>query len=221
MPVTAGRCGLKTLSRVLDRSPDIRATYNLEPRELEATKRAWFEAYSNPEPYLSLYRRMRDFGAQLKPIHADLDRRLTFLAPALAEDDRVRLLFLTRDPKEFCTTEARDAWPRFEPTPHIDDAARGYWDELPYRAKLAWLWQAVEDAKARLRDVVPETRILELDARGIFDGSAVRPLCRFLGAAEPYVRTMRDYYQRGFWAPSYDDWTDLEKDWFDTIITYA
>lgn len=205
--LSTGRCGTKTLSHILNASPDIYACHEPNPMFLKATQAAYRDAatpasFSNSFTYTYLHARLFRYPDNQPmrqalwkgAVYAECSNRMTYVAEDLARFlPRSRFIFLHRHPSDFVRSGMRRGyytshkWDSKRITPRPGTEAADHWDSWDAFQRTCWYWNEVNSCSLAFARSLPPERCFILPSAQLFDAASetLPTLFAWCGVAMP------------------------------------
>lgn len=225
--LSTGRCGTRTLARILDLSSDASVQHEPIPRLNRQCRQVYEEWESRPDVFELMIETCReDFVYSAYEdglVYGETANRLTYFAPAI---NRVfsnsRFIHLLRDPRDVVRSGMDRGWydsnkwdeGRIVPRPGDPYAER--WSDLDLFDKCAWFWYETNRyAREFLATLAPE-RTFTLQSEGLFTGELEKlaSVFEFLELEMPRTKKIKkvldkkENYQRHRSFPDKARWSD-------------
>lgn len=149
--LSTGRCGTKTLNRLLAISNNSCALHSPHPELIRASKKAYEEIYNNMGIYTEVIKSCREelilYAVKRNKIFIETNNRITFFAPAIKKAfPNAIFIHLIRHPGDFVRSGIRRKWytgnnshdiGRIKPTKKENS---NNWKKYSNIKKIGWLW---------------------------------------------------------------------------------
>lgn len=222
--LSTGRTGTETLMHLLALCPDVNSFHEPHPQLLEERKAARVEIGRNPEKYTRIFARARGsrlLAARLQGrVYVETSARLTFFSPVIADLlPNSKFIYIHRHPAEVVRSGMRRRWYVDHPadyariTPDPSEVPPSVWTKWEPFRKICWYWNAYNRFALDFVRTVDSSRVLSLNAREVFDGSAAQRIYDLAGVSAPgksaieRVLSAKHNAQKLADFPKYADWT--------------
>ncbi|MEX2286731.1 MAG: sulfotransferase [Planctomycetaceae bacterium] len=228
---STGRTGSRTLTSLLDLSPQVRAFHEPAPQLLAESRQAFSEIFKDPQQFARIFAAAKstEIGiARLKgQLYAETSNRLTFFAPVIARLlPNSLFIHLHRHPVDVVRSGMRRGWYCNHPwdahriAPGPGDAAFAAWPGWDAFAKTCWYWSIINEFALDAQEQIAPERWLTVQFDEFMDveSEAWRRIFEFLDVPAPAHANVAEVFgrrengqQEGDF-PHLSEWNQRQKD---------